>query len=667
MTNGWNAYIGPQQVQGMAGSLAVQHAIGQRSTANFNVWDGTMSQRFLRQQQVRLVDLATGTIIFTGRVMKANEKLAVNGSVASGGGVVNTNVKAAMVHKIQAADMTVALDNRRINVAYQNRTVGYMVRDLITNYAAAEGLLYGLARNLFSKNFSALLTSADMTSGITNLSSGATLTWRPDLYGPAGGCVAHYTWGSSTFNVFYTPAIADSNSRIAAGNTLTWSVYLRSDNPQSIHAYIQRLSDSTNVDQVTWNVTTQWQRFTISYTLPNPLLGTSYQLRINSGGTNLLGHWLESACWEVEVGSSATAFTLGTIGTVPSTLSGPTIGSVVFGGYPKLSDAFNALCKAASWTSNVDHEGVLWIGAVASNAFGVNPSTIDMEEATANVDDGNPLYRNTQYVIGGVAQTNAQTETQLGDGHKQTFTVGYPLAAAPTSITVNGATQTFAVKQQGTAQWYYALGDQNIVQDPSGTPLANTDTWQINYVGTFPSNIKVSNPSEIATQAARSGVGTGIVEDVITDTTLQNISDAFAEGNAALTTYGGDARALKFRTRTPGLWPNQSGYVTLAVFGFAAQFMVCASVTIAEVAQELRYTVELDEGPIVGTWAAYFQRQQLLAGSYIASLNAGSSSTLAIDEPLSETWTWNESITPTAFVCPLPSTTQYPSTTLFPC
>src|SRR5205823_129213 len=87
------------------------------------------------------------------------------------------------------------------------------------------------------------------------------------------------------------------------------------------------------------------------------------------------------------------------------------------------------------------------------------------------VSPGNSKYRNTQYAVGGVAQTGTNDETLQGDGQTRAFTYRYALAGAPSLFTLNGTTKTLGTKGQTGFQYYWAQGDPVITQDSSQTIL----------------------------------------------------------------------------------------------------------------------------------------------------------------------------------------------------
>src|SRR6266581_2606627 len=143
--------------------------------------------------------------------------------------------------------------------------------------------------------------------------------------------------------------------------------------------------------------------------------------------------------------------------------------------------------------------------------FGV-AAAVDLEaDSNLQVTVANDLYRNRQ-TLTGVINSGIFSDTFIGDGSKQSFTLRYPVAPGtiPT-ILLNNNPQSVALKGQSGAQWYYAVGDATIAQDTGGVVLISTDTLSVpNYTGTFEDTITVDN---VAAQQAMAVtmVGTGIV------------------------------------------------------------------------------------------------------------------------------------------------------------
>lgn len=87
-------------------------------------------------------------------------------------------------------------------------------------------------------------------------------------------------------------------------------------------------------------------------------------------------------------------------------------------------------------------------------------------------------------ITGSTSQTfNSSHSISPTNGERRVFALaGWDTIASVTSISLNGAAQTFGVYGQDTGkQWYYIPGASLIIQDEAGTPLAATDSLAVSY------------------------------------------------------------------------------------------------------------------------------------------------------------------------------------------
>ena len=204
--------------------------------------------------------------------------------------------------------------------------------------------------------------------------------------------------------------------------------------------------------------------------------------------------------------------------------SGPTITQVTWNG-KQVSAALTWLAQTSGYWWNIDNNGVLWF-----QPYGGVPAPFVLDGTQVNVDSnlsvtfGNDMYVNRQYVKGAYAQTGVLTESQHGDGSKVAFTLSYEIAstaAADISILVNGVGQTIGTKGSTGYQFYVAVGDSVVAQDPGQPVLASGDTLQVTYKGRYPILGVAENPTLVANQKAREGgVGTGWVENEYNNTKI---------------------------------------------------------------------------------------------------------------------------------------------------
>jgi hypothetical protein len=191
-------------------------------------------------------------------------------------------------------------------------------------------------------------------------------------------------------------------------------------------------------------------------------------------------------------------------------------------------------------------------------------NNVDLEvNNDLELDVSNDLYRNRMIILGAQGVTSTLPITFVGDGSVTTFTLGYPLAAAPT-ITLNGVAQTIALKGSTGAQWYYSINDAVLQQDASQTVLQATDQLVVLYTGFFPETVTVDDTTEQARLALLSG-DTGIVEaveDHSSDNPPMTTAQAITYAQGLINRYAVQGRTLIFDTSRNGLAVGQ----TLSVF-----------------------------------------------------------------------------------------------------
>lgn len=110
-----------------SGSVHIENAIGRRSQASFNLQTDT-SKHYEQYEQVYIYDENT-VGIFTGYIYDPREQ--VSGSLA----VLN--------HSISAIDQHFCADKRRVAVTFTNKSIGYMVKWVVDNVLAEEGVTIG--------------------------------------------------------------------------------------------------------------------------------------------------------------------------------------------------------------------------------------------------------------------------------------------------------------------------------------------------------------------------------------------------------------------------------------------------------------------------------------------------------------------------------------------
>lgn len=121
---------------------------------------------------------------------------------------------------------------------------------------------------------------------------------------------------------------------------------------------------------------------------------------------------------------------------------GPIVHEAVFN-YVRVSDALNRLAEKAGYWWKIDqHKRLHFVPRTTYTApFAV--AAADMRDNSIDVEQGNPLYRNRQYVRGGKDITDPQTQSFRGDFENKSFITGFPVAKVP-SLELTRAALSFA-------------------------------------------------------------------------------------------------------------------------------------------------------------------------------------------------------------------------------
>jgi len=163
----------------------------------------------------------------------------------------------------------------------------------------------------------------------------------------------------------------------------------------------------------------------------------------------------------------------------------------------------------------------------------------------------NPDYRNTEVVIGGYEETDLQTESWVGDGTTKTFPLAYP-ANRFSTVTVAAASKTIGQKgtDAGSYDCYYAINSETLTFE---TAPANGAAIVAGYYGLWRSKSRAEDLTAISTNATRQGFGSGKVEHITIDESLNSITAAGEYASAKLAEYGVDGIQVSYKTRREGL------------------------------------------------------------------------------------------------------------------
>jgi len=330
--------------------------------------------------------------------------------------------------------------------------------------------------------------------------------------------------------------------------------------------------------------------------------------------------------------------------------TGPLFEEVVFN-YMPVSHAMDALAERAGFWWRIDEHLKLHFVTRAKYTAPWTATAADMLADSITVEYSGAKYRNKQVIKGPRDLTSEQTEVQKGDGDKQTFTVGYPIARVPTVEVDTGTgyvTKTVGIKGlEDDKDWYWNAGEPTVTQEAGHTPLSATDKIRIKYRGEFPVIIISQNSGQILDRQGVEGVGTGVVEDVRSEPQQSTREAAFQLAAQLLEKYSTMGGKLKFTTTRSGLEPGHLLYVDLPSYGFNNDEVLIESVNAYDVhGKYVWYDVTAIEGPEMGSWAKLFE-EIAKRGEMTVREHIGAGEIVIIPLQLSKTWTEGE--TPNIF------------------
>ncbi len=289
--------------------------------------------------------------------------------------------------------------------------------------------------------------------------------------------------------------------------------------------------------------------------------------------------------------------------TIGNIQTGPTIAEAIFN-YVKVSEAFDALKELSGYTWFINESKALYfVDRTTYRASWDLDNSTYRPLASPHLIEGNPLYRNKQYVRGGKGVTDLQTENFTGDAVIKSFALGYPLALEPIITHDGGSALDVGIKGlESGKDYYWNKGDNTISAEVApGVGVAIVVT----YYGQYP---LIAMSIDHAGILDRQGVegGSGIVEDIATEVQHETSSGIQESASAKIKQYCQDAEKFTYQTEESGLSPGQIQAITYSLFGFTAHDMLIESVNITADGEHLLYDVTCITGPSMGSWAKFF-------------------------------------------------------------
>lgn len=333
--------------------------------------------------------------------------------------------------------------------------------------------------------------------------------------------------------------------------------------------------------------------------------------------------------------------------------------------YIRISDALDSLCEKAGFEWTIDANKFLHFFARSAFVAPVNiTETSDIKNV--EVEPAAEDYRNKQYIRAGKDVTDPQTVEFKGDGKNKSFIFPYELAKEPV-VKVDGVTQTVGIRGlEDGQQWYWNKGDKIISQDDNVTPLSASQTLSVTGQGYFDIIVLSYEPDAIEAQKAIEG-GTGIHEDVLDDPYLTSRAAAFESASAKLRRYARIGNRVTFDTKITGLRAGQLINIDLPSFDINETDFLIESIKASELGTHdgrLLYQVSAVDGAASGGWANFFKKMATRGQAFVIRENIQENEILITLGQFSKTWA--QTANPNIFNPTLPNNTLYPGATVYP-
>lgn len=168
-------------------------------------------------------------------------------------------------------------------------------------------------------------------------------------------------------------------------------------------------------------------------------------------------------------------------------------------------------------------------------------------------DKANFKYRNSQFITNIKNVTDTQEEFFIGDGTRQTFTVGYPFNEIPTVELNTGSgyvTQTVGIRGLDTGQqWYLALGSTELLQEFTDTAIGTGHSLRVTYKGQYQLVALARDDFEVdRVQTLEGGGTTGFVDAATTQSGISGTEAGIDVAASYLDRFAQTSTLLSFTT-----------------------------------------------------------------------------------------------------------------------
>jgi hypothetical protein len=292
-------------------------------------------------------------------------------------------------------------------------------------------------------------------------------------------------------------------------------------------------------------------------------------------------------------------------------------------------------------------------------------------------DKANFKYRNSQFITNIKNVTDTQQEFFIGDGTRQTFSVGYPFHEIPT-VTVNTGSgyvaQTVGIRGLDTNKdWYMALGSTELVQEFTDTALASGHSLKVVYKGQYQLVALARDDAEVdRIKTLEGGSTTGFVDAATTQSGIAGTDAGIDVAASYLDRFAQTSTLLSFTTTKNTPQRLRAGQVLdfeMTDQDISGIFLI-DSIRIRFRNGLTYYDVKCVASPPEYTFESFIRDiDDKISDAFIEiSENIDTEEVLVVRaDGGTESSTITEADTETILACPLPSNTTFTSGSLLVC
>ena len=352
--------------------------------------------------------------------------------------------------------------------------------------------------------------------------------------------------------------------------------------------------------------------------------------------------------------------------TAGSIEDGPVISKANFN-YKKCSEALDYLKDVTGMNWNINFNKQL---NFFSNSTNLAPWILNdtVQHSDFRIKKNRSQYRNRQYVRAGTGKTTSQTlekPSPAPDGSSRSFVLRFPVAEKPVVYINSTAVLSANVGVNGldtNKSWYFSYSSNVVSQASTTAVLTSGSTLEITYTGLYPIIMLIDDPAQIASRAAVETGTSGIYENLHTEKSINERSQAIEYAEGLILRYGIIPSTITFDTEVPGLQAGQLLPIQKTLFSINSSYLIESVDISAADAEKTSYSIKCLDGSALGGWEQFFKDLINKNAEYIIQENE----VIVTLNVQTETENWGSQTTITTFESLYPSDTLYPSETLYP-